>query len=123
MLQAERSDVRVVNEIAGSSRSGYDSIHDFRVAGGLGEEEQGGALEQGADRTERMVNRERGVENPRMGGDTQELVDAWPGDRPWQIVLGEEDQKIVRGFVLGNRLDVRGDQNVRVDRAQLIDLP
>lgn len=123
VLYAERSDVRVVNEIAGRSSRRDDSFHDFCMTPRFGEKQERGTLQEARDRPQSVIEGERWVKDARMRRDPQELVDAGPRNRPGQIPLGQKNEEIVRDLVLRNRLDVRCDEHVRVDRLHVTALP
>jgi hypothetical protein len=116
VLEEQRGDVRIVDQVAGDARSADERVEDLYVIGRLAEKNQRGAgknrprVRQG-DRhwNGRMID-------ARMGDDPQELVDAGPGNGPRYRALGKRAQEIARSPVVSTRYDLRLNKHIGVDR-------
>ncbi len=118
MLEAQRRNARIVHPRAGDAAC-HDLIAQFPpVLRALGEEHQTRRLEPSFDLIEGCLGRRRGIPDPRVGGDRQELVDAGPGQGPRRPRLGQLADAGGGPFVPFRFGPVRVDKEVRVDGDQ-----
>src|SRR5262249_10030751 len=116
MLDDQRRDVGVVNEIADGPTCSSDALEMPAMRRTFPQHCQGGRIENRVEIVERHLEVRGGIENTRMGDNAEKLVHTRPGDGPGALSLGQGYQKVQRVGMPARLTSARIDEDIRVER-------
>lgn len=118
VLEAQRRDMGIVDQVSGGAGAHNDSFEKLGVVHGFRQQSKRGRSKNPREIRLGAIDWNRRMIDARMGHHTQELVDARPGNRPWNTALGHLGQESPRHLVMEAGRDLSENQNVGVDRSQ-----
>jgi len=116
VLLANRRDSGIVHARPSDFGSDQQRPKDRPVISGFTDQVQPGALQPCFDLVNGNLDRGRWVENPRMGNDTEELMQARPCNGPGGFRIGQRFDPIEGNLVERTVLPMRVHQDVGVNR-------
>lgn len=121
VLQAQRCDVGVMDEVAGGSGFAYGLVHHRKVVFSFSKQRNGRRRKYFPQVIECNGERNGRMKNPRMRHDTEKLVNAGPGYRPGKLAFGQPREQFERRSVVLAGFNFGVNEDVCIDR--LHDLP
>ena len=115
MLKAESNDVSVVNQISDCACLAKGLVEDRSVSFRFGEQKERRRGQYLFQILQSNVQRNRRMKDSGMSDNSEELVDAGPGNRPGQRPFRQSLEELKRGAVALARLNFSMDEDVRVD--------
>lgn len=115
VLDAQRRDVGVMDQIARDCGLSNDGGHDFAVPLGLGKENERWRRKDLIQIMESDGERNGGRKHPRVRNNSKKLINTGPWNRPRNPPLGKFRQQKPGRAMVGGRNDFRVDEDVCVD--------
>ena len=115
VLEAESNDVSVVNQISDCACLAKGLVEDRSVSFRFGEQKERRRGQYLFQILQSNVQRNRRMKDSGMSDNSEELVDAGPGNRPGQRPFRQPLEELERGAVALARLNFSMDEDVRVD--------
>ena len=117
MLEAERGDVGVMDQVAGRSRRPDDCVHHVGVSGRFGQKHKGWRSQDRPHVAERHFGWDWWMIHPGVRHQSKELINARPGNRPRHRAFAALPENLQRSIVLGAAVDLGKHKDVGVDGA------